>query len=1301
MRWSYIPSIILISLCPTIGAQEWREGFETGIATAKPYHAGEQITVLEIGSDTPAEGKQFIRARLAGKKRLEGFYLVATGLTGGRLATVTAKARGRGELWLCLISSNGWLYSPHTALLTEQWQEVSLSKALMEKDKSLGIYFISKGVQAGAVFEVDDVRVTLAPAPQTYDAQVGPWLLEAEDFSRRQSYVGEDNSASGGKIARDSLYFCLTGLPFPHTTLPVTVYLRVKAGCIDENFRLCTTQGGNSQTVSKVQPKSLGKWQWLSFPPCTTGEIGDSFDVHFNREKGAGSPTAIDAVVLSTNSNLDDVALQKAPPLFANHPMVAVSRTSKPPTIDGKADDACWRNTVACSDFLGLRSLVPAQAKTIARLCYDDRNLYILLECEEPILETAMQRRHEFSAKIQQRDGEVYQDDSCVILLRPSQSNSTVFDFTVNALGIIADARCTGEDLWGSRDINWNSTAIAAGNIGEKSWCAEMAIPFANLSVKTPTPGTIWQACLGRIARARSEQTSWNPCGLGFHAPIRWGALLFAGQTPGVTLNAPNSIQVGKNRLTAALFPCDTLGGLYLMSVFESPVARVNSYKFVPLGKVPSEATHEFEVSDEGNLQAYGALDAASLTPLCLSAQVERRVKSSLATLTLSCDGPYGVFMNAELIGRGDKADTAEIIAPLQKGANLFAIRLEKGTAAIRLVAPGMENSVVNWRINAADVRDAALPSTDDSTWKTAAKVGEHPKLGPVIGEPGKPVILRHTLLWDKTRTWPTPIPALYIARNSNQHITFIADGLRGRKFVDWTTYLAVPPEFEILGSTGYYANSRPELPHYICTQLGEQVIGGRKMHVAKIVADKPILSIRYSILSVFNIFVRYRDDAPPLPNRETGFIYWSEANDRTVSEPPQRIPVRLLPPLNGLQPKRLVWQLWGYFFGSMDDEKMRLATLQTMQTAGMNDLVAGDQWTSDLGPRYGIKNTMCVNFESWSLNLTPYLKDHPTERLINNEGKPKDGLLCTTLLVAERWPVVEEQLKAKIEKARPHTMDYDYEYGPFSGPHSCYCPRCLAAFKDYAKLSDDVQLSPQIIKEKYASQWIDFMAWRVAQIFAKFKETIHRLAPGTNFSVYSGYQTPDNAERYGVDWAHVGKLQACDRVGCGYGRPAEYLPITLKALQGIPALFGALLTPYDIKETIPQAPITKATLLRLALDATGGVLVYNRLPMDGRTWLAIADTTRLVAEFEEAFLNGKRMGLPGLDEANVQLLVHNTSRLLCVMNPTSKSIQMKISFPDGVRQGTEYYTGHKIVGKEPLLCALEPGETAVYILEE
>ncbi|MFH1477331.1 MAG: sugar-binding protein [Verrucomicrobiota bacterium] len=1283
-------------------AQQWSEGFETGLGSAKTY-LPDDGTTLAIGTNQPAEGKQYIRAVLPGKQTLEGLNVTATGLTGARVAKVTAKVRGKGELWLSLISRSGWLHtSESAAVLSDQWQAVSLGKTLIKDDTGLVIYFLSlKNAQPGAVFEVDDIQVKLEPSPQVYDAEVAPWRFEAEDFPMHDHYVAVAAEASGGKALHANAYLAMTGLPFPRTSKPVTVYLRVKPASVNEKWHIDIRQSGVGEYISVVQPKKAGAWQWLAFPPLTAGEIGDTFNVCCLGDKNVADASFLDQVVLSTRGNLTDAELAGAQPWCARRPLAVVARTTVPPTINGQGDDSCWSNAVACKGFLCMLDLKSAETDTHVRLCYDDTNLYLLWTCPEPILNVARQQRGEFRAAITNRDGEVYADDSAVILLDPANTGKQVFDFTVNALGTIADARCPGPNLWETRDANWNSGAHAKGNIGEDLWTVEMAIPFADLG-GAPKAGDVWQTCFGRLAKARKETTSWNPSNRGFHDPIQLGSLVFGGATPGVALAMPDSLEPGKNKLAAALSPlAEHPMGVFLFSATGAAAARERSrtYSFTDLGDKPLDFSQTFNLRQEGDLLVeYGVLDAATLRPLYLTPILPRQVKSSVAQVKLACDGPYELHLNDEVISRGAQAKGEAIAASLRKGVNVFALKLEKGTAAIAVEAPGSRFTAESWKIMAVGTNETPRAALDDLAWPLANKTGDHPQLGPIVGEADKAVVLRRTLLWEKTRMWPTPEPAYYLARGNAQQISVITDGLPGKKLENWNTFFATPLDFEVAGSSGFYGNNADQ-PKFICTQLGTQQINGREMRVARVTADKPLLSGRHYVMSLFEVFVRYREEAGEPKSTEAEFLYWSEANSGNVSEPPQTIKVRLLPKLNGQQPKQLTLQLWGGWFSNMDDLVMREEILKCAQAAGFNDFVDHARWTSDTGKKYGLPLTLTINFQSWGMNLAPYLKEHPDERLITFENKPSDSLMCMTRLLDGSWPAVELALKKRMDEIRPGTVDIDYEYGPDDGPHSCYCPQCLAAFRDFAKLAPDVALDPRIIKDKYGDQWVDFMARRVAQMFAKFKEATHRLASGTKFSVYSGYQTPANPKMYGVNWQYIGDLQACDRAGAGYGNTEQDIARTVEVLKGIPLLPGLLLVPYDTKVTTPVTPLTRAGVLRLLLAGNGGALAYDRRSFDGRSWHAIADVSRLAAAFEEVFLKSKRSALPGFDITQAQIISEGRTTLVCVLNLGGKPSEYTIKLPAGAGAGEEFYSGKKVAEGEQIVCSLDPGAAAVYVL--
>lgn len=339
---------------------------------------------------------------------------------------------------------------------------------------------------------------------------------------------------------------------------------------------------------------------------------------------------ALDSVVLATAAELRCEQLDSAPELFGRRPLACVSRCAKAPTLDGTPDDACWQQTVACSGFVALGSTQSAKAATAVRFCYDAANLYALVECQEPILVTAQQRRHEFKAKVTERDGDVCADDSAVLLLDPAADGQHVYDFTLNSLGTVADALDTAPDWWSTRDLTWNSSARAAGAVEEGKWYVEMVVPLSELG-GVPEPGHAWHASLGRIAACRKEVSTWNLCGAGIHAPVAPGALIFLDSSPGVKVQAPPDLQLGRNRLTA-LLSSPGLGGVYFYTRLASPALSAGHISY--FADDLKEAGQEFEISAGGDVRmAHAVLDAATLQPLYLTPEVARGVRSSLAVL--------------------------------------------------------------------------------------------------------------------------------------------------------------------------------------------------------------------------------------------------------------------------------------------------------------------------------------------------------------------------------------------------------------------------------------------------------------------------------------------------------------------------------------------------------------------------------------------------------------------------------------------------------------------------------------------
>ncbi len=1283
MKRTPILFAVLIILPTLVFAQHWEEHFENGISSAHPYANDPSNAALEqISSGT--QGGSCVRATIPGKSKLEGFYVSATGLTGARITRVTAKVQGKGLLWLCLDSNNGWLYSESTTKLTSSWQTVTLSKSLAASDSNLGIYFLTMDKQSGAVFEVDDITAEQSPAPTTYDTNVDPRRLEVEDYSAKGMLATSNIAALGGHAVACNAYSCFEGMPFPRTSHTATIYVRVKSGSDKEAYRIYTILPGQKQIIASVNPNKSGSWQWLRFPNIASGEVGDTFSLEYAPDSSTTNDTAvIDSIVVSTQNNLSDLELDKTPLLFPGRPFAIVAKCIEPPVFDGKGDDLCWKNTVACTDFLRVNSDAKADGQTSVRFCYDDRNLYALFVCTEPILNPVLQRVHEFAANVKERDSGVWQDDWVAMILKPNTGDKDAYDFFANALGTLNDSQCLSPDFWGTRDTKWNMNSHIAAVKGNGEWSLEIAIPFADLSQQQPKPGDDWQVAIGRGAIARGENSSWNLSVKGLHDPRELGILRF-GETPGnVELRTTDALEPGKNTLQVNLYSAnENPKGLYVSTSIVNQNSTRHLYSFTIPGE-SKDSKIPFELQESGEVKiAHGVLDAATCLPIYLTPNLNRSVTSSQSIVSIKCDGPYELYLNGNSMAKGQKADNEAVKVSLRKGINLFAVKLDKGTADINISAPGMDDSKLKWKIAPPDVKEPFGPDTDDSNWKTAVKSGA------LVGELGREVVLRHTLLVDKTRIYPTPVPAWYICKGSTQQLIVVADGVANRTLNGWDIFIAVPVGFKIVGCSGYYTG------RYDLTTIGARIIDERNMIVYKVSSKTPITTRAYDQLLRVPVFIKCSET---IKADKTSLIYWTSANDGTISETRHTVPIQILPKLNGLQPKKLVWQIWGMFW-EMTNPAMRDQVAKSARAAGFNNFATATIESRSVLDKYAMQNTVQVCFEEWSLNFKSYLKDHPDDHLVLSDNKSSERWVCTSLLLEKSNKALANTLKKTLKGCKTGNVIYDFEVPPFDGPHSCYCERCLSKFRKYAGLSADVELTGQIIKDKYSVQWIDFMAYVDAEVLAKMKSIIHNISPKMKFWIYSGYHNADNPRMYGINWDYIGKLKSCDVASMGYGRPVTDIPNTIAVLKGIPAVFGCLLTPYLVSDTSPSMQISRAEMLRRALDSTGGILVFERDSVDGRTWYASAETSRLVATYEDAFLSGKRSKLDSQDESAVQLLTSSKVVLLCIMNETNKQAEYNVRLTGKKGKWNEFYTGRTAKSGGTLKITLQAGETAVYV---
>ena len=170
-----------------------------------------------------------------------------------------------------------------------------------------------------------------------------------------------------------------------------------------------------------------------------------------------------------------------------------------PPTIDGKLDDAAWKNATVKSDFIDTTGK-RASPTTIIYIAYDKDNLYVAARAEE-LYPTKL------LAAAKHESERVLLDDHIEIDLAPDWKAESFrkYQIFVNSKGVTAEAV--------NADISWNPGLMVSAVVGEKSWTVELAIPLKSLGVKADELwGRVW-ACRfirHRYAGGKDEVSSWT-----------------------------------------------------------------------------------------------------------------------------------------------------------------------------------------------------------------------------------------------------------------------------------------------------------------------------------------------------------------------------------------------------------------------------------------------------------------------------------------------------------------------------------------------------------------------------------------------------------------------------------------------------------------------------------------------------------------------------------------------------------------------------------------------------------------------
>ena len=180
-------------------------------------------------------------------------------------------------------------------------------------------------------------------------------------------------------------------------------------------------------------------------------------------------------------------------------PKYRPSRAQRPPTIDGRDDDAMWKNVPAITDF---RVFEPTEngdpsVRTEARFAYDTKNLYVLVRSFDPHPDSIL-------SVLERRDGLSLSDD-VIVGIDSYNDKRTGYMFRLSTAGTMADGYTfnDGEEDWG-----WNAVWQGAARVDSLGWIAEFRIPLSQLRYVPSGENTFGIFVTRRMAR-RGERIAW------------------------------------------------------------------------------------------------------------------------------------------------------------------------------------------------------------------------------------------------------------------------------------------------------------------------------------------------------------------------------------------------------------------------------------------------------------------------------------------------------------------------------------------------------------------------------------------------------------------------------------------------------------------------------------------------------------------------------------------------------------------------------------------------------------------------
>lgn len=657
----------------------------------------------------------------------------------------------------------------------------------------------------------------------------------------------------------------------------------------------------------------------------------------------------------------------------------------------------------------------------------------------------------------------------------------------------------------------------------------------------------------------------------------------------------------------------------------------------------------------------------------------------------------------------------------LVEGYNAIAIKATaKGTnPGIKLSFPGHPEAEGSWRVGLPEGDAWQTLDFDDGKWAVATADKDGFTWGKDSGMGS--VVFRQVILWNKThygsnRCVLPQIKEWGFSPDTVETFVLALYAPQNRPFSSYEFVLDLPEGFRLLDITQHQQSDYNKTPSTVAVESikrdGQDYTRHRLCYPAR---QLDMGKTQYSLLPV-------KMEKDFKENTAINFYFHRKINGN-ITELTQRIPVVVLPPLKGKQPKKIAIQQYVSMqvSGKAELEHMRQVFGQSAK-AGVNQALLSSSYCNNNDYSEALRKAyteadirlflwVSGNFPLYGMTLMPnhnppwleWMKATPAAqaKYFNNTPDWKSSdltyfghMFCPSFVVhdkagREKFESLLANTYTQLLQATPEAQGImlDWESHVWQSMDNvpgkgswCFCDNCKKRFKNFASIPDCEDLSDSGIMEKHHAQWINFRTTLEGELQGLIRDIVRRklskrymvyaqfcnrpfwkACKGTTDLVFSGL--PGSAAATSNNQKMLDETMAFYRNECGIakviGQRFPY-PDMPKIRPDSWKTFTAF-----SDDGFVRAKNWKSQVLRVVAACHGGIDICNGMSCCGGVLYYLGEATNIISEYEDLFWEGERQD--SLAESaqfkypNLLVLKKGDERLVLLFNETEKPVEAEV----------------------------------------